>query len=440
MTEAGRARQQARRKEGRERNPRGRREGFKEGPVGVVLAGAGARGAYEAGVLAELLEYLDKRGDRPSVFIGTSAGAINAVLFASLAHLPADEASKQALSMWRSVRRNMVFNPFVLTPSAIGRFVIERQLGFKISQPQTAGLSGGLLDTRPLRHALEELLNWDDLHANIRLNKVKAVAVTATVCRRGGHTDIFVETPDPCTLQSDEDRAVRYRNIELKPAHVLASSAIPVLFPPVHLKANERMDKVGSWYIDGGARLNAPIMPAIKLDAAKVVVIAADPAKRFTKEPNGSAGRPPAIEDTFVQLLNGAMTDRMIEDLSTLKKINHVLSAASDDRTVKSQTGREYKIIESVFAGPEPGHVDELGQLAGTVLATNFTGVRAFRSLDLRLASHILGRPSRSQSELLSYLLFEPEFIDEAIQLGQRDARRILDRVEKNGDIWDLQS
>ena len=113
-------------------------------------------------------------------------------------------------------------------------------------------------------------------------------------------------------------------------------------------------------------------------------------------------------------------------------------SVTARSRAVKSPTGREYKIVESVFGGPEPGHVDELGQLASTILATAFTGVRAFRSLDLRVAGHVLGRPSRSQSELLSYLLFEPEFIEEAIQLGQRDARRLLDRAGENGSIWSL--
>jgi NTE family protein len=425
MTEAGRARA-------------GRAES-EDGQVGVVLAGAGARGAYEAGVLAELLEYLDDRGERPRVFIGTSAGAINAVLFASLAHLPADAASKQALSLWRSVHKSMVLNPLILTPFAIGRFVIERHLGIKISNPRLAGLSGGLLDTRPLRKTLEERLNWNDLHNNVRSGTVKAVAVTATVCRRGGYTEIFVETPAPRTLQSDEDRAIRYRNVALKPAHVLASSAIPVVFPPVHLEAAERMDKAGCWYIDGGTRLNAPILPAIKLDVTKVVVIAADPARRFTKEAGAGAERPPAIEDTFVQLLNGAMTDRMIEDLSTLNKINEFIGTATGDGgTVKSRTGREYKIIKSVFGGPEPGHVDELGQLAGSVLTTSLTGARGLRSLDLRLARSMLGRPSRSQGELLSYLLFEPEFLHEAIHLGQRDARRIIDRAGKNGDIWNL--
>jgi NTE family protein len=439
MTESARARQQAHREEAQERNQRGRRAESTEGPVGVVLAGAGARGAYEAGVLAELLVHLDKRGERPSVFVGTSAGAINTVLFASLAHLPADEAAKQALAMWRSVRKNMVLGPFALTPFAMMRHLMERQLGIRISNPRTEGLSGGLLDTRPLRKTLEQRLNWDDLHANIRCKKVTAVAVAATVCGRGGTTDIFVETPVPSPIHGDEDRAVRYRNTELKPAHVLASSAIPVLFPPVHLQADEREDNTGCWYIDGGARLNAPIMPAIKLDAAKVVVIAAGPAKRFTNEPDGGADRPPAIEETFVQLFNGAMTDRMIEDLATLNKINDFVGgAANDGRTVKSRAGREYKTIDSFFGGPEPGHMDELGQLAHNVLTSAFTGVHSLRSLDLRLASHLLGRPSRSQSELLSYVLFEPEFIDEAIQLGQRDARRILGRVSGNGNIWDL--
>ena len=81
--------------------------------IGVVLAGGGARGAYEAGVLSMLLPEMERRGERPNVFVGTSAGAINAVLFASLAHLPAQQAAEAAWSVWATIYRKDVIAPIL---------------------------------------------------------------------------------------------------------------------------------------------------------------------------------------------------------------------------------------------------------------------------------------------------------------------------------------
>jgi NTE family protein len=424
MTEAAqRGRTQAQREEGRERAQRQRREEQHDGPVGVVLAGGGARGAYEAGVLSVLLPELDKRRQRPSVFVGTSAGAINAVLFAALAHLEAEEASQRALAMWRSVRKSMVFKPVLATvPAAATRYLAG--LG---NLP--VALTGGLLDTRPLLQALKEKLNWSDLHENTSSGKVQAVAVATTVSRTG-RTEIFVEgSPRITMLTSDEDRAVDYVGAWLTPEHVQASAAIPVLFPPVRIETN----KTNGWYLDGGVRLNAPIMPAIALGVNRVVLIATDPAKRMGSQLDGRAGPPPTIQDTFAQLLNGAMVDYMIEDLRTLDKINTLVRAGA---TGKSPGGREYRVVERLFAGPDPGDTDELGQLANNVFTTSFAGVRALQHPDLKLLGFLLGS-TVSRGELLSYVLFEPEFIDKAIELGQRDAQRILERVT-DGDIWNL--
>ncbi|MFL6056599.1 MAG: patatin-like phospholipase family protein [Actinoallomurus sp.] len=430
MTEATqRSRQQDQREERQERQERPqriRREEPDEGSVGVVLAGAGARGAYEAGVLSVLLPELDNRGYRPSIFVGTSAGAINAALFASLAHLDAHEAAERALSMWRSVRRGMVFKPVLpMLPTAAMRYLLR--LG-NIPVPMT----GGLLDTRPMGKALAEMLNWRDLHKNLRSGAVQAVAVATTVSRTG-RTQIFVESPRIRTPENDLVRAVDYVDAHLMPEHIMASAAVPVLFPPVRIKSEE----TDGWYMDGGVRLNAPIGPAIDLGVERVVVIATDPGKRLDKPLGDHAGMPPTVQDTFAQLLNGALVDYMIEDLNTLREINQLVRAGATD-VMNRASGRKYRVIDSLFAGPRPGDVDELGQLANTVLTTGMAGLRALQHPELRLLSMLIG-PTASRGELMSYLFFEPEFIDEAIELGRRDALRILEPVkDKDGDIWNL--
>ncbi|MFI8998733.1 patatin-like phospholipase family protein [Streptomyces sp. NPDC053542] len=388
--------------------------------VGVVLAGGGARGAYEAGMLATLLPKLAEFRQRPDVFIGTSAGALNAVLFASLAHLPAQQAADQALRAWRGLTRRQVFTPFLPAVPALS----WQYLGALID-PARPPVSG-LLDTRPLRETLRAKLDWHQLHANMLSGTVQAVAVATTACS-SGRTEIFVEGQRAAELPgSDADRAVDYSRTVLTEEHVLASAAIPVAFPPVYIEEAE------GWYMDGGIRLNAPIKPAIALGARRVVIIATTPLRYLPRTPGGG-GPAPAVADVVAQILNGVLSDRMIEDTRTLGKVDELLRSGGRGR---SPGGRPYEVIEYLFGGPPPGQGDRLGERAAYVLDTYFRGLRQLADLDLAVLSFLLG-PGHSRGELLSYLLFRPEFIDEAIRLGQRDAQLILDSVGDDPDeLW----
>jgi NTE family protein len=394
-----------------------------DGAVGVVLAGAGARGAYEAGILSRLLPALEARNERPNIFVGTSAGAINAALFASLAHLPADQAAERALEAWLSVGKGDVFRSvFLSAPLAAVRYVAGL---FNLQ----VGHTGGFLDTAPLRKTVEGRLDWRQLHDNVGQRRVRAVALATTACRTG-LTEVFVESRTPLGLPRDVDRAVDYVDVAggLAPEHVVASAAIPLVFPPVPLQQPGR--GVTGWYMDGGVRLNAPIKPVIELGADKVVVVATDPEEYAARPAGRQAGPPPLVQDSLAQLMNGALVDRMIEDLRRLSKINRLTQA---DPNAKSTAGRPYRVIEHLFAGPAPGRVDELGRIADEVLGTDFAGARALGHLDLRLLSMSIG-PTVSRGELLSYVLFVPEFIEAAIEMGQRDADRILRRGQEG--LW----
>ncbi|HEV8165687.1 MAG TPA: patatin-like phospholipase family protein, partial [Actinomycetota bacterium] len=149
-----------------------------DGPVGLVLAGGGARGAYEAGVLSVLLPELARQGARPTVFVGTSAGAINATLYASLAHLPADEAAAMALDRWRSVHAQMVFRPAWQTLPPLGL----RYAAALVGSPERLT---GLLDTGPLARTLATLLDWEQLGRNLQAGTLDALAVVTTECETG---------------------------------------------------------------------------------------------------------------------------------------------------------------------------------------------------------------------------------------------------------------
>lgn len=157
-----------------------------EGTTGIVIAGAGARGAYEAGVLSVLLPALEAQGRHPWLFVGTSAGAINAVLFASWAHRPAEEAAELALARWRGAGRAQVFNPVLSSMSNVTTRYAAQLAGFRVRLAH-------LLDTAPQRQTLERWLNWPILHANLQQTYPStSVAVVTTACA-SGRTQVFVE-------------------------------------------------------------------------------------------------------------------------------------------------------------------------------------------------------------------------------------------------------
>ncbi len=129
-----------------------------EDPVGLVLSGGGARGAYEAGVLAELSPVLERRGERPTLFVGTSVGAITAAYLASSRHLPVDGAVAGGLERWRSVTKDRVMRPLVTLQAPLN---VLRYAGDLLGVPG-ARLSS-LLDPAPLERTLPELIDFRTL-------------------------------------------------------------------------------------------------------------------------------------------------------------------------------------------------------------------------------------------------------------------------------------
>jgi NTE family protein len=391
--------------------------------IGLVLAGGGARGAYEVGVLATLLPALEKRGQRPSVILGTSVGALNAAFAAANAHLPAEEALSAGVERWEGLEMDRVLRPILFHQA-----------------PKTALLYAGdvlgvpgarlraLLDPSPLRETLEEWIDWPALHRNARNGTVDAVGVVATAIA-SERSVVFVEGRGGKNMQ--HSYSVDYVPTRLGVDHARASAAIPALFPGVRI---EKPARSRGWYYDGGTRLNTPIKPALDLGVDRVVVVAAN----SIAQAKGSADGPePDFADGALELIQATLADPLIADVRMLGKVNLLVENGSSEPAAAWRRARgraPYRRIPYIFVGPRDR--DALGKLADRVFDESFAGLRRLRSPDVSLLSRLVGGEGRPRGELLSYLFFEGEFAREAIALGRSDAQAWLDA--RGADPWQV--
>src|SRR5687768_5260495 len=130
--------------------------------IGLVLSGGGARGAYEAGVMSVLLPMLERRGERPSIYIGTSVGAVNAAYHAAAAHIPAEQEAQGGIDRWRQVQKSTIIRPILLRQAPLTAI---RYLAEIVSIPGVRLPS--LLDPKPFERNLDNWVDWDAVHRNV---------------------------------------------------------------------------------------------------------------------------------------------------------------------------------------------------------------------------------------------------------------------------------
>ncbi len=392
--------------------------------VAIVVGGAGARGGYEAGALSVLVPRLRAVGCEPRVYVGTSAGAITATLFAASTHLPPADQARRVLDLWHAIAVSEVYrSPLVTLPGVAAHLVgqLLRLPGVRLTR---------LLDTAPLRRTLQQAIDRQRLRDNIA-DKGLTLAVMTT-SSTDDRTVVFVDRDDGVPVPgSDDERPLDYVAVQMQPEHVLASCAIPMLFPAVRVC---KPSGSPGWYLDGGLRLHAPLKPALALDADALVVVATRPMRDTTTTPQ-AGGLAPDVDDILIEFVDSVLADRMVEDLRTLDKINALLAK---DELVATATGRLRKKIPYVFVGP--AHSQTLGRLALDVLRCKprYSGAlgQRLRQLELRLMAHALEGDGPRRGDLVSYLYFDQEYIRACIKLGQRDANALLTGIPANEVPW----
>lgn len=435
----------------------------------VVVAGAGARGAFEAAALAELLPVVCPEGLGNTILLGTSSGAINVALWATrlVAGKSLKAVGEEVKEIWRGIDRNAVYQvpiegyaktgvaagsdfvhavadtindtttgvlsaitnwipklPILPSATQVVEFGSNVSRGatdavFGVADVAVAHPLGALLDTGPLRDKAKDTADLKALQANIDAGRLGGIGFVATSCpmdASGGRSRVFLRLSSRFDVPgTEEGSAIDYVNTEeLDVSHILASAAIPVVFPPIKVSAPKAY---AGWYTDGGVRLNAPIEPAIKLKADRIIVI----SSHATTYPKASAAEMiPQIIDIGAQVVHSVLADAMIEDLRTLKRINKMVEDAGAG-VLKSERGREYKKIELIEVSPPNGKLSTLAEeVAREVTAANDRAV-------LRFFARFGGGSGRN--ELLTYLLFERLYFEKQFDLGEKCARKVLKRV-----------
>ena len=386
-----------------------------------MLAGGGARGAYEMGALSVLLPALDER-ERPRIIVGTSVGAINTAYLA--AH--ADESPKQmvdgGIELWNEIGFGSVLKPLVSVSEGMRLLSYAREvLGSRHAHTYS------VLDPTPLTATLNRLIAFERIHANVSAKHLATAAVVAT----SGRTNMSVVFHDGGRSPgTDTRRGISYVKTELTGDHVRASAAIPLMFPAVAIDGQDGK----RWYFDGGTRLNTPIKPALALGARRAIVIALNslvPAPELRTDP-----RPDAL-DGATQLIQAVLVDPLVNNVHTLATVNELLDDTSDAKVRAHERRTRRRRVPYILIAPE--NPMEIGRIASEVYRDHFESRLGFvRSPNVSGVGHLVNAASgASHGELLSYLLFAGEFIDCLIKQGKRDAERWLNETHDDG-CWQL--
>jgi NTE family protein len=386
--------------------------------TGLVLSGGGMRGAYEVGVVAGMMEVLGRTPAQPPlfrIFSGTSVGAINCTFFASRAH-QGDHGISHLVQMWKSLRLG---DHLALRPLGLLR---TPKVALGLMPPLRPGRS--MLDASRIESTVRNAIDFPRLHENVADGNVQALLIAALHIV-SGRTTVFAEVaPGHAFSHSRGSGRIAYQE-RITIDHVLASAALPLLFPTRRVR--------GRFYCDGGLRFNTPIAPALRAGAKKLVVIAvghqASPEEQLKKELSVDETEARDISAPFLvgKLLNALLLDPVQYDLQILERLNQIvevlgeaLSPEEHERfqEVLMQTrGAGYRKIETLVFRPS----QDLGQLAGRFLRTSLDNLelgRVPKAILKRMAGEGLGR----EADWASYMLFDGTFATELIQLGRRDA------------------
>lgn len=365
----------------------------------LVLTGGGARAAYQVGVLKAIRELLPKSKTNPfPILVGTSAGAVNAAVLATHARNFA-VAVEGLLEVWQNLHVDQIYraDPAGVAASA------WRWLGALMFGWLTHRAPRSLLDNSPLRHLLERHVNLLRLEDAIAHQALRAVSITCSGYNSGESVSFFQGRADLEPWRRSQ-RVGAHVKIEID--HLMASSAIPFVFPAVKLHRE--------YFGDGSMRQLAPISPAIHLGADKILVIGAGHMAQEDERPAEEAGYP-SLAQIAGHTLSSIFLDSLWMDLERMNRINQTVSMIPEER--RQQNGSNLRPIDVLVISPSQ-RLDHLAALHSKALPW-----------PVRAMLRGLGAMNRSGGALVSYLLFEPPYVQALIDLGYGDTMARKDEV-----------
>jgi NTE family protein len=356
----------------------------------LVLTGGGARAAYQVGLLRSLARRFP---DIPlPIITGVSAGAINAAYLAARpGTLP--EAADRLSRIWQELTTEQVFE--VGFP-ALAHNLLRWGLQL-VSGGADLSEARSLVDTAPLRGLVEATLGCVDgaiegIAANLEHGRLHAVALSALKYATG-QTVTWVEGNGVSGWQRPMRIGVPSR---LTADHVMASAALPMMFPAVRVGT--------SWYGDGGIRLQAPLAPAIHLGADRILAISTRYPRTFGEASTPAIDGYPPVAQVAGALLNAIFLDAFDLDAERLGRINQLLELEPNHQR------NSYRPIRLLVVRPSR----DLGRLAADYEPHL---PRAFRFLTRGLGT----RETRSP-DFLSLMMFQQDYISRLIEIGEADA------------------
>ncbi|MCB1668570.1 MAG: patatin-like phospholipase family protein [Pseudomonadales bacterium] len=368
----------------------------RKGTTGLILSGGGARAAYQVGVLKAVAEILPKNVCNPfPIICGTSAGSINALAIAGRAgHFRL--RIRKLETIWNNLGPENVYrtDTWGVLKNSIKMLFSFLNSGYALGEPKA------LLDNEPLRELLKDYVRFRHVDEAIASGELQAVSVTAMSYTNGQSVCFFQGRGD---LQPwERSRRVGVRT-GLTVDHLMASSAIPTLFP-----ARKIAD---GFYGDGAIRQLKPISPALHLGADKVFVIGVSD-NPIHKKPHQFIRHSPSIAQIIGHMFNTAFIDSIESDLETLEMVNQLADRLSPEE--RAAGGIEtLRPVKYLAISPS----DPIDELAADYIKELPYSIRAF----LRLTGATAHGGGISAA---SYLLFSRGFCRKLVELGYRDGMK----------------
>ncbi len=365
-----------------------------------MLPGAGARGSYQVGVLKAIASLLPERAPNPfSVICGASAGAINAAVLAGRA-ANFESAVNDMEDVWGNFSVDQVYraDDRTMLKTSLHWLAAATLGGLGVRNPKS------LLDNAPLRELLTQNVRFEGIRRAIEQGHLDAVAVTASAYATARSVTFFEGRPELAswTRVRRIGRATR-----LTVDHLMASAAVPFVFPPVQIG--------GEFYGDGSMRHGAPLSPAIHLGADRMLIVGVRDERPDAEPPVGAMADRPTFAHLAGYMLDTLFMDGLYTDLERLSRTNRILEQLGDRKL--SGTLGALRPLHTLVIVPH----QDIRSVAAEHARELPRGVR--------LLLRGLGAGSRSGMQLVSYLLFESGFTRALIDMGYRDAMAMEDEL-----------